>query len=196
MIEIRRIRTQVEDVLHEGGPRGMPAQRRAAIAAVIANPYAYRFEPDIVPMMKALEPLGAHLAARLLGAMRVPASAIQAYGKGGIVGAAGESEHGHLWHQPGGHAMRALLEQRGVHTRAIVPSNTKVGAPGARIDIPLTHVNASYVRSHFDTIEIGVPGAPAADEIVFLLAMSTGARIHERCAGLRADEIRGEDGLR
>jgi hypothetical protein len=81
-------------------------------------------------------------------------------------------------------------------TKAIVPSTKKVGAPGARLDVPITHVNASYVRSHFDAIEAGVPGAPHADELIVILAMSTGARIHARVGGLRHDEIRGEDGLR
>lgn len=196
MIEIRRIRTQVEDVFHEFGPRAGRAQRRGVVAVVLANPYAHRYEPDIVAMMDAMKPLGVELARRLLATIALPAAAIEAYGKGGVVGAGGESEHGHLWHVPGGYAMRTLLEEQGVSTKAIVPSNTKVGAPGASIDIPLTHVNASYVRSHFDTIETGVPAAPAADEIVFFLAMSTGARVHERVGGLRADAIRGVDGLR
>ncbi len=196
MIEIRRIQTQVEDVFHEFGPRGGRPQRRGVVAVVIANPYAHRYESDIIATMEALKPLGVELAKRLLAAMSLPASAIEAYGKGGIVGAGGESEHGHLWHVPGGYAMRTLLEEQGVSTKAIVPSNTKVGVPGASLDIPLTHVNASYVRSHFDTIEIRVPAAPAADEIVFFLAMSTGARVHERVGGLRADEIKGVDGLR
>ena len=40
--------------------------------------------------------------------------------------------------------------------KAIVPSTKKVGGPGARLDVPVTHINASYVRSHFDTIEVGV----------------------------------------
>lgn len=196
MIEIRRIRTQVEDVFHEFGPRGARPQRRGVLAVVLANPFAGRYEPDIAPMMDAMKPLGVELAQRLLAAMKVEPAAIQSYGKGGVVGVDGESEHGHLWHVPGGYAMRELLERHGVATKAIVPSNTKLGGPGTRIDIPMTHVNASYVRSHFDTIETEVPGAPAADEIVFFLAMSSGARIHERVGGLRVDQITGEDGLR
>jgi len=196
MIEVRRIATQVEDVFHEFGPRGGRPQRRGVVAVVLANPCAHRYEVDIQPMMEEMKPLGVTLARRLLDAMRLDAHRIEAYGKAGIVGAGGESEHGHLWHVPGGYAMRRLLEEHGVPTKAIVPSNTKVGAPGTSIDIPLTHVNASYVRSHFDTIEVAVPGAPAADEIVFFLAMSTGARVHERVGGLRADEIQGADGLR
>jgi hypothetical protein len=88
--------------------------------------------------------------------------------------------------------MREVLHD----TKAIVPSTKKVGGPGARLDVPITHINASYVRSHFDSIETGVPGAPHADELVVILAMSKGARIHARVGGLAHDQIKGEDGLR
>jgi Protein of unknown function (DUF1185). len=37
------------------------------------------------------------------------ADQIQSYGKGSIVGEAGELEHGALWHVPGGYAMREAL---------------------------------------------------------------------------------------
>ena len=79
---------------------------------------------------------------------------------------------------------------------AIVPSTKKVGPPGAALDVPLTHINAAYVRSHFDAMEVYVPGAPAADELVYVLVMTTGPRVHERVGGLRAAEIKGTDGLR
>jgi hypothetical protein len=143
----------------------------------------------------------------------VPVERIQGYGKGAIVGAAGELEHGALWHVPGGYAMRALLGWKGQadayaqghaprgtgqpgNALAIVPSTKKVGPPGAALDVPLTHINAAYVRSHFDAIEVRVPGAPAADEIVFILAMSTGARVHARVGGLKAADISRWDGQR
>lgn len=60
----------------------------------------------------------------------------------------------------------------------------------------MTHINASYVRSHFDAIEVRVPGAPRAEEIVFILAMSTGARVHARVGGLAAQDISLWNGLR
>ena len=81
-------------------------------------------------------------------------------------------------------------------TRAIVPSTKKVGGVGARLDVPVTHVNASYVRSHFDAMEVGLNDSPRADEILLALVMTTGARIHNRAGGLAATDIRGEDGLR
>jgi hypothetical protein len=124
--------------------------------------------------------------------MGVPAKAIEAYGKGAIVGTAGEIEHGALWHAPGGYGMRDVLGG----TKAIVPSTKKVGGAGARLDVPLAHINAAYVRSHFGAMEVGLPDAPREDEIVFILTMSTGARVHDRAGGLKASEIKGEDGLR
>lgn len=195
MIEVRRIHTHVEDIHHEFGPPADVPLRRGAIAAVLSNPFAGRYVADILPMMAALNPLGLDLARRLLMAMAVPADAIQGYGKGAVVGAAGELEHGALWHVPGGYAMRELLGWKGDITGysaggggasagpkgqpgnalAIVPSTKKVGAPGTELDVPLTHINASYVRSHFDAMPFRVPGAPASDELVYVLAMSTGA---------------------
>ncbi|MEK8048669.1 amino acid synthesis family protein [Ideonella sp. DXS22W] len=211
MIDIRRIVTSVEDIFHEGGPCAETPLRRGSIAAVLTNPYAGRYEPDILPMMEALNPVGLDMAKRLLAAMAVPASDIQGYGKGAIIGAAGEQEHGALWHVPGGYAMRELLGWKGDaaayakgqssggqsgNALAIVPSTKKVGGPGCTLDVPLTHINASYVRSHFDAIEVRVPGAPRPDEMIVILAMSTGARVHARVGGLAADAIAKWDGQR
>jgi hypothetical protein len=173
---------------------------------VIRNPFAGRYVADIAPFMEELKPLGLDLAKRLLVALGTPAGAVTGYGKAAIVGAAGELEHGALWHAPGGYGMREALgwqdgEERVGGTQpgnalAIVPSTKKVGGPGTAIDVPLTHVNASYVRSHLDAIEVRAPGAPAADEVVYILVMSLGPRIHERLGGLRVHEIARWDGQR
>jgi hypothetical protein len=191
-IEIRKVLTVVEEIRHEGGPPPRIPQRRGAVLAVIRNPYAGRYEADIQPMMEDLKPLGLDMARRLIAALGGDPKVIEGYGKGAIVGAAGEIEHGALWHAPGGYAMRELLGG----ARAIVPSTKKVGPPGARLDVPVTHINASYVRSHFDAMEVGLPDAPRRDEMVLALVMTTGPRVHERVGGLRASEIKGEDGLR
>ena len=197
MIDIRRVFTHVEEIRHEFGPPAAVPLQRGAIGAVLTNPFAGRYVEDILPMMEALQSVGLDMAQRLRAAMDVPVERIEGYGKGAIVGAAGELEHGALWHVPGGYAMRELLGWKGdrdaykkgqaevktgqpANALAIVPSTKKVGGPGAALDVPLTHINASYVRSHFDAIEVRVPGAPRADEIVFILAMSTGPRVHAR----------------
>jgi Amino acid synthesis len=207
MTGIRRVFTHVEDIFHEFGPPPPKPLRRGVAVAVIKNPFASRFEPDVSTFMDALKPLGLELARRLLAALRVAPPAVQGYGKAAIVGASGELEHGALWHVPGGYAMREILGWQGDanphpgpgqhgNALAIVPSTKKVGPPGAQIDVPLTHINASYVRSHLDAIEVRVPGAPAADELAFILAMSTGGRIHERLGGLRVEQIDCWDGQR
>jgi hypothetical protein len=197
VIEVRRLWTQVEEIRHEFGPPPAIPYLRGAVAVVITNPFAHRYVEDLMPMIDALNPLGLQMAEKLLADMRVDARRIGGYGKGAIVGVAGEVEHGALWHAPGGYAMRNLLQERhGVPTKAIVPSTKKVGGPGTRLDVPITHINASYVRSHFDAIEVGVPGHPHADELVYILAMTTGARVHARAGGLRSEDVKGLDGLR
>ncbi len=190
-VELRKRLLLLEDVFHEGGPSRDEPHRRGAALAVIRNPFAGRYEPDIQGFMDDLRPLGLDLATRLAEALG-GAERIEGYGKASLVGAAGELEHGALWHAPGGYAMREVLNG----AKAIVPSTKKVGGMGARIDVPITHVNASYVRSHFDAIEVGLNDAPRTDEMVVILAMTTGPRVHSRCGGLEAWQIEGEDGLR
>lgn len=191
-VVVRKFLVQVEEIFHEGGPYAARPLKRGAVVAVIANPFAGRYVEEITGFMEDLKPLGLDMARRLIDAIGEGGQAIEGYGKGAIVGAAGELEHGALWHNPGGYAMRELLG----NAKAIVPSTKKVGGPGTRIDIPITHINASYVRSHFDAIEIGVADAPRGDEMAVILAMTTGARVHARVGGLAAADIKGEDGLR
>ncbi len=186
---LRRITLQIEEILHEGGPATAP-RHRAAIIAVVKNPFAGSFEPDLQAAMAALKPLGLMMTDRLIAALG--REGIDGYGKGAIVGAGGEAEHGALWHVPGGYAMRERLGE----SRAIVPSAMKVAAMGAGLDVPLGHINAAYVRSHFDAITVTVPDAPRDDEIAFVLAMAKGGRVHSRMGGLEVWQIKGEDGLR
>jgi hypothetical protein len=192
MIEVRKIVVAVEEIRHDGGPVLDKPLLKGWIAAVIGNPFAGRYEPDVQPMMEALKPLGLECSTKLLAAMGGSKDAIEAYGKGSLVGAAGEIEHGALWHVPGGYAMRELLGQ----ALAIVPSAAKLGALGASLDVPIHHRNAAYVRSHFDAITVTVPDAPKADELMFVLAMTTGGRPHARMGGLAAADISKWDGQR
>jgi hypothetical protein len=191
-IQLRKQAVFVETIFHENGPPPAVPRRRAYAYAVIRNPYAGRYVEDIMPMMDELKPLGLALARLLVDALGGDPKVVEGYGKGAIIGIAGELEHGALWHAPGGYAMREILGD----AKAIVPSTKKVGSAGAHIDIPITHINASYVRSHFDAIEVGVNDAPRPDEMMVILAMTTGPRVQNRAGGLAASAIKGEDGLR
>ncbi len=191
-VKVRKRALTVEEIFHEGGPVAATPLRRAAALAVIHNPFSGKYNEEIAGFMEDLKPLGLQLANSLVSALGGDPKIVEGYGKGAIVGQAGELEHGALWHVPGGYAMREVLGG----AKAIVASTKKVGGPGTRLDVPITHINASYVRSHFDSMELGIADAPRADEILLALVMTTGSRIHARVGGLKACEIKGEDGLR
>ncbi|MCA8895330.1 MAG: amino acid synthesis family protein, partial [Amphiplicatus sp.] len=71
-----------------------------------------------------------------------------------------------------------------------------VGTLGTRLMIPLGHIQAAYVRSHFGMAEMTVWDGPRRDEIVFGLAIANGGRIHARIGGLAAADISVHDGQR
>lgn len=190
-LNLRKAVYSIEEIFHEGGPISETPLRRAAALAIIDNPFAGRFEPDIQWFMEDLKPLGLQMASHIVE-MLGGADQIEGYGKGAMIGEAGELEHGALWHAPGGYAMRELLN----NSNAIVPSSKKVAGVGGRLDVPITHIKASYVRSHFDSMEVGLNDAPKSNEIALVLVMSTGPRIHNRAGGLAAKDIKGKDGLR
>jgi hypothetical protein len=190
LIQVRKRQLLVETIFHEGGPPASVPLRMAAALAVVRNPYAGRYEPDLLPFMAELRTLGRELAEELvqvLGRDRV-----QAYGKAAIVGVNGELEHGAVWHEAGGWAMRAALGE----PKAIVPAAKAVASAGYRLMVPLHHTQAAYVRSHFNAMEVGVQDGPRPDEIVFGLVMADGGRVHSRLGGLTVDQIRVNDGQR
>jgi hypothetical protein len=189
-IKLRKLVTGVENVFHEGGPVAATPRKRAWCLAVIANPFAGSFVQDIQPFMDDLKPVGMDMAKRLIAALQESPEKIDGYGKGAIIGEAGELEHAALWHAPGGYSMREHLPD----SLAIVPSTKKVGGPGTRLDVPVTHKTASYVRSHFDAVEIGIDDAPRANEMLLALVMTVGPRIHNRAGGLEASAIKIKDG--
>ena len=191
-IIIRKRFITIDEIFHEGGPVASKPLRRGTIATVIKNPFAGRYVEDITEFIDDMKPLGMKMAQDLIEALGGDASVVEGYGKAAIIGEASEIEHGALWHAPGGYSMRENLPA----SKAIVPSTKKVGGPGTRIDVPVTHSNASYVRSHFDAIEVGINDAPRADEMLVILVMTTGPRIHNRSGGLEAKDIKGEDGLK
>ena len=192
LVKVRKYVATVEETLHDFGPVLARPVTKAVVGGVIANPYAGRHVDDIQPMMKALEPFAVDLTERVMKILGARGSELEAYGKGAIVGLNGELEHAALWHQPSGFGIRHAMGG----AKSIVPSTVKVAAAGSRIDIPLHHVTAAYVRSHFVAIEFCVPDGPRPDEIVFIVAASIGGRPHARVGGLTPAEIKLGDGQR
>lgn len=176
--------------IHADGERTIARPlHRVVVAAVISNPYASRWSDGLELLMEA----GEILATRFMqSAQEMLGNEVEAYGKGGIVGEHGELEH-----------VAAVLHPRfGGPTRelsggvSILPSVKKRGGMGTAVDIPVHHKKALLVRSHFDAVELRVPDAPAADELLVALAVTDGGRPHARVGGLVAEEAEGRDGLR
>ena len=190
MIEIRKRSLHVETVFHDGGPSPSQPLRLASASAVVRNPFAGRYEPDLMPFMAELRQLGTTLATDLVTALGK--DRIESYGKGAIVGVNGELEHAAVWHEAGGWALRAALGE----PKAMVPSAKAVAAAGYRLMVPLHYIHASYVRSHYNVMEVGLQDSPRPNEILFALVAADGGRIHSRLGGLSKDKVSAGDGQR
>ena len=190
LIKVRKKSLTVETIYHEGGPVANKPLKLAAACAVVANPYAGRYEPDLKPFMAELRKLGSVLAQELIDVLG--REQVEVYSKAAIVGVDGEMEHGAVWHEAGGWAMRSLLGD----PKAIVPSAKAVAHTGFRLMVPLHYIHASYVRSHYNSMEIGIQDAPRPKEILFALLMGTGGRIHARLGGLSKENVSVHDGQR
>ena len=190
---IRKIVTVVEETSSEMGRPVSPPTRKAAAIAVIANPFAGRYVEDLSELIAIGEELGGLLGRRAVAALGVAPGAIESYGKAAIVGEAGELEHAAaILHPRLGKPLREAVEKGA----ARVPSAKKMGGLGSPIDVPLGHKDAAFVRSHFDAIEVRLPDAPRADEILVAVAVTDSGRPLPRVGGLQKHEVKGQDGLR
>ena len=191
--QIRKLIVQVDETHIEMGKTIAPPTRRALAMAVIANPYAGRYEEKLDELIAIGEELGGLLGKRCVAALGIAPSQAQSYGKAAIVGEAGELEHAAaILHPKLGAPLRQAVEKGA----ALVPSAKKRGGLGTAIDVPLGHKDAAFVRSHFDAMEARVADAPRANEIVVAVVVTDSGRPLARIGGLQAHEIKGEDGLR
>lgn len=190
---IRKIVTILDETHSEMGQPVAPAIRRVAAVAVIANPFAGKYQPDLSELIEIGEELGDLLGRHALQALGIEGEAVQGYGKAAAVGEDGEYEHAAaILHPKLGAPLRKLLGK----APALIPSSKKRGSLGVVLDIPLGHKAGAYVRSHFDGMEVRIPDAPRAGEIVVAVALTSGGRPLPRVGGLTHDEVKGEDGLR
>ena len=191
--QIRKLVVQVDETRIEMGQAVNPPTRRALAMAVIANPFAGRFEENLDELIAIGEELGGLLGDQCVKALGIEPGQAQSYGKAAIVGEAGELEHAAaILHPKLGAPLRKAVEKGA----ALVPSAKKIGGLGTAIDVPLGHKDAAFVRSHFDAMEARVADAPRANEIVVAVVVTDSGRPLPRIGGLQAHEIKGEDGLR
>src|SRR6188768_2654893 len=190
--KIRKLVTFVEETRREMDRDVNPPVRRAAAVAVIANPFSGRFVEDLSDLIDIGEELGGLLSERAVTALGIPGERVESYGKAAAVGENGELEHAAaILHPKLGAPFRKTLGKGA----ALIPSSKKRGGIGVSLDIPLGHKDAAKVRSHFDGMEVRVPDAPRADEIVVAIAVTDSGRPHPRVGGLTKDKIVGKDGV-
>ncbi|MEK0435905.1 MAG: hypothetical protein RL369_1954 [Pseudomonadota bacterium] len=191
--DIRKLIVQVDETRIEMGQSIDPPTRRAVAIAVIANPFAGRYEENLELLSDIGAELGKLLGEKCVEALNIQPSQAESYGKAAIVGESGELEHAAaILHPKLGAPLREAVEKGA----ALVPSAKKMGSLGTAIDVPLGHKDAAFVRSHFDAIEARVSDAPRANEIVVAVAVTDSGRPLPRIGGLQKNEIKGQDGLR
>jgi hypothetical protein len=175
-MEIRRL-VIVKDTIHaEGGLAAVEPVTRVAACAVIGNPLAGQATDQLDAFLSMGAELGERLVQACIAALPHPAVA---YGKAAIVGTNGEIEHAAaLLHPRMGKPMRDAIGGG----QAIIPSNVKIGAVGASIDIPLGHKDDVWSFNEIDTLTVTIEGAPRPDEILVIVALSDGGRPRPRVA--------------
>ncbi len=191
--DIRKIAVWVEETHSEMGQTIIPPTRKAVAVAVIANPFAGRYQADLSLLTDIGAELGALLGARCIAALGITPAQAQSYGKAAMVGEGGELEHAAaILHPKLGAPLRIAVEKGA----ALVPSAKKMGGPGQALDVPLGHKDAAFVRSHFDAIEVRLNDAPRANEILVAVAITDSGRPLPRIGGLTHEQAEGKDGLR
>ena len=181
----------IEETAIEAGRSDGAPLRKVAVVAVVHNPFAGKpFQQDLTSLIDASPAIGTRIASQaadLLGAE------VKSYGKGAIIGVAGEQEPGvAMLTTVYGNALRDALGG-GV---AWISSATKIGGPGTSIDIPLAYKDALFVRAYYDAFSITLHSAPLPDQIAIICAVANRGRLHHRVGGLSEAEAEGKDGLR
>ncbi|HZP26518.1 MAG TPA: amino acid synthesis family protein [Dehalococcoidia bacterium] len=192
MLDIRKVVLYLEEVRTEGGRADDDGPLcKVAALAVIRNPYAGRpWSESLDDLVAPSGELANLLAERALGML---GGKVDSYGKGAIVGLAGEQEHANAClTSVFGDAFREAVGG----AAAWLPSVTKRAGAGAPMDIPVAYRQALWVRSYYDAITVSVPDAPLPDEILVGLAVTNRGRINARLGGLAKADVKGEDGLR
>src|SRR4051812_34424365 len=91
-MDIRKMCSFVEEQRSEAGIAADPPLRKVAVAVILKNPCAGRFEANLSALTDASGAIGREMAA--LAATLMAPFPIESVGKGAIVGLAGEQEHG------------------------------------------------------------------------------------------------------
>ncbi len=174
--EIRRTLLHVQNTFKEGFKAVENPTKLVAAMAIIRNPWFGRGHVEnLRPEIQSHGPvLGKLLTDMVLGAT---GGVVEGYGKASLTGMGGENEHGQalthtLWF---GNQYREAVGAKSY----LVFANTRGGA-GTSLVIPLMDKHDGGKRSHYQTIHLAIPDAPAEDEIILALGASIGGHPNHR----------------
>lgn len=172
-MQLRKLVVQVEEIHSEAGQPVDPPTRKAIAAAVVGNPYAGSYAEDLSTLYDLGEELGGLLATRAVEALSVGPHEVTGYGKGAIIGLAGEIEHAAaILHPKFGAPVRKAVH----HGKDIIPGAKKMGGPGSLIVMPITNKDSIWEFDDMDAAEIAIADAPREDEMLVSLTLAVGGR--------------------
>ena len=179
---IRKTLLHVENTLVEGNKKTKKPLVLIAAVAVIKNPWvdlqdSEKFVEDLKPGILDVAPVLGELLTSMIIKEAGSGKNVEGYGKSAIVGLKGEIEHasGII------HTLRfGNFYRESVGAKSYLSFCNTRGGANAPIMIPLMDKNDAGRRSHYLTIQLSVPDAPADDEIVVALGASIGGRPHHR----------------
>ena len=188
--QLRRTLIRVQKTFEEGGePLDEPTTLVAALA-IIKNPWFGKgFVENLREEIRDIAPGLGELLTNMI--LEQTGDALEGYGKASVVGMGGEVEHAQalthtLWF---GNQYRDAVNAKSY----LAFTNTR-GAAGTAMMIPLMHKDDVGQRSHYQTIHLNVPDAPADDEIIVALGASIGGNPHHRIGNRYIDlEEMGRD---
>ena len=184
-MDIREIHVITQEIAERAGKRVSPPVLRVAACAVLGNSnMGQADQSNLEECIAESVRVGEILVGKCMQALgdQVPV----AFGKGVLVGESGDLEQGAaMIHCKIGLSIRAAIKAG----YALIPGNAKYSGPGSSLDVVLGGIDDGWAYDAMDTMEIRIPGAPRADEIVLAVAYATG-RPNARISGASQDTVK------
>lgn len=183
---IRGLLTETTEIFSENNSSIRTPIKQTWAAAIVNNPWVGT--PTSQELIESPRPVAARLSKllsdRLLRALG-GAEAIQSFGKGAIIGEAGEMEHGAaLTHTPYfASRLRNFLNGEAVISFADIRARA-----GETLVVPLCQKHTGTARDHYQSVRVRVPDAPRANEIVLIAAAASGPRPFPRVGDRTTDQ--------
>jgi hypothetical protein len=183
--EIRRTILNIQTTHLEGWKKVETPTKLVSAIAIIKNPWFGRGHVEnLRPEIRESGPVLGKLLTDMI--LDVTGDMLEGYGKASVVGMGGELEHAQalthtLWF---GNQFREAVDAK----TYLVFANTR-GAAGTSLMIPLMDKHDGGRRSHYQTIHLSIPDAPAEDEIIVALGASVGGHPNHRI-GNRYEDLK------